>query len=86
MNGYNKDMADNWKEALASREAQWNAFHRWESQRRVAAIPIEERVAWYVQAFRIYRGLPARADSVSTSARLAVIQTIREGLAHLSKP
>jgi len=39
-------------EDLARRKAQWSAFHSWQSQNPAPGLSFEERIQWYVAAFR----------------------------------
>ena len=47
-------------EDLARRKAQWSAFHSWQSQNPAPGLSFEERIQWYVAAFRFTRDVLKR--------------------------
>ena len=78
-----KDMGDHPSEAFVRRQTQWDAFHRWESLRKSEPIPVEERIAWYMAAFRLSRALSA--PDAGHIGKVTQIQHVRERLAHLKR-
>ena len=71
------------REDFAKRQAQWDAFHKWESERSRQPISIEERLSWYVAAFKLTHNTLNRADFNDIEAKTEFIQTLRGRLAHL---
>ena len=73
------------RDALAQRQNQWDAFHRWESGSARPAISLEERVAWFVSAFTLSRSLSAANPNVEEiQRRVRFIQEVRKRLAQLT--
>ena len=73
------------RDTFAARQAQWDAFHAWESSRAPVDLTIEQRVAWYIEAFRWARdhgAAPARDDLQTRSGEL---MERRRRLAHLDR-
>jgi hypothetical protein len=78
-------MPDRPNEAFQKRQAQWDAFHRWESSKQPAAISIEERVRWYAAASDFSRSHSPAAHPGEIEKRAKDIQEIRSRLGHLKR-
>jgi hypothetical protein len=76
-------MVNDRPEDFAKRQAQWDAFHRWESRRNHPSFSLEERIAWYVSAFNFTRDVLKRASLKNTEAKIQYLRDVRERLAHL---
>ena len=71
--------------AFAEREAQWKAFHHWESSIEGSDLTLEERVAWYGSALRFalkHTGQTDSADNLQDKAR--TLHRVRQRLSGLS--
>ena len=80
---YDKVMDDRWFDGLVTRQAQWDAFHRWENQRPQSEFSIEERVAWYASAFQLSRRFSAPLTEKDLQNKAQAIRILRERLAHI---
>jgi hypothetical protein len=69
------------KSLYASRQAQWDAFHRWESG-RAAVLSVEERVQWYASALSFCAGRFARSDA-DLLDKVSQLKAVQKKLAHL---
>jgi hypothetical protein len=76
-------MPDRPKLAFADRQAQWDAFHAWESTGKAAPLPLEDRLAWYFEAFTLSRMFSSSADREHLQTKVREIQEARCCLAHL---
>ena len=77
-------MPDRPNSAFAERQAQWDAFHEWESSRIGVPLPLEDRLAWYFQAFTLSRICSPGVDREYLQTRVKEIQEARSCLAHLN--
>lgn len=74
---------DNDNTPAREREAQWNAFHRWEASHRDAP-SVEERISWYCAAFRFARDHSSTFDESSFREKTERIGKIRERLSRIT--
>ena len=70
-------------EDFVRREAQWNAFHSWQSQYPAPTLSLEERIDWYVAAFRFTRDVLKRICVRDIEAKVQFVGDVRNRLAHL---
>ena len=70
-------------EDLARRKAQWSAFHSWQSQNPAPGLSFEERIQWYVAAFRFTRDVLKRVGVRDLGQKIQDIRDVRKRLAHL---
>jgi hypothetical protein len=67
---------------FAKRQAQWDAFHDWETRQDAAPLPMEQRVAWYSSAFDFtYRALAQHPKDIQKKVEL--IRRVRHMLSYL---
>ena len=79
-------MPDRPNEAFAKRQAQWDAFHQWESSKKDGPLSLEERLAWYCAAFSLSRTWSSAADrSRHLDGRVKAIREMHNRLAHLHR-
>jgi hypothetical protein len=71
--------------SFVKRQAQWDAFHQWESSNPHSSLTIEKRIAWYRAAARFGRSRVKEADSERIERRIKVIGEIRKRLARLDE-
>jgi len=72
-------------DGLVVRQAQWDAFHRWETQRPQCELSIEERVAWYTSTFQLTRQFSASLTETDLQNKVQAIRILRERLAHIRR-
>jgi hypothetical protein len=71
--------------AYTDRQAQWDAFHRWESSREKPALSLEDRIAWYRAASRFIRSYSPSLTFEEIESKVRGIQASRERLSHLKR-
>ena len=77
-------MRNHTRRMLQKRQAQWEAFNHWESDSSTKAISIEERIAWYIDAYSFSRSTVSGPSPDDVQRRVVLIQEIRKRLERLS--
>ena len=67
-------MAQGLTAALAERARQWKTFHEWERNREDAILTIDERLAWYADAFSF-----VATDSASGTFSYGLLEATANG-------
>ena len=75
-------MTSDLKEAIRKRALQWDAFHEWKSN-RTDAIALQERIAWYNEAFRFVKGLPSTQQARDIDEKVVHVKNLRARLKYL---
>jgi hypothetical protein len=65
------------------RQDQWEAFHRWEASRAPFPLSLEQRIAWYVEAFSFSRAHASAQAAARIQTKVEEIREVRDRLARL---
>jgi hypothetical protein len=76
-------MMNTQREEFVKRQAQWDAFHRWESCRDYQSLSLEERLDWYISAFNLVRGARNPVSLEDIEIKVRFIRNVRDRLAHM---
>ena len=71
--------------AFTKRQAQWEAFHRWESSKAIKPLSLDERITWYASAYNFSVAHSPQADTDHIHERVNHIRRMQERLAYLNR-
>jgi hypothetical protein len=70
-------------EEISRRQVQWDAFARWELEHKQQLASLEQRIAWYIAAFKFSRNFIRERSSEELQAKVQFILAVRERLTYI---